>query len=390
MNAAGKVWLVARFNLIGLFRDRMAVFFVIVLPFIAILVGGMLLGEGERLKVSLYTEARGPLAGAFVRQLTENAALDVHEVADMEELHRAVQRQVVLAGVVIPADYDKRLVAGESSVVDLVIDRTRGYPLGVRTTVAGIVAEEAGRLQAATFASGETGADFSKSLAAADRVAVEDQAGVAVEVRSAAGGRNTFAAGYAYSVPGNLVLFMFITTLASAVALQQARARGCITRAVATPTSRVTLVLGECAGRFVIAMFQASVIVVIGTAFFRVEWGNLLAMVVLIVAFAVVSTSAAVLLGVWATTEHQIGAGAPAVGIALGMLGGCMWPLEIVPSSLRMIGHAFPHAWAMDAATAVTAGGVNLAGIAPELAALAAFAVGFGTLAAIRLRSVLA
>jgi ABC-2 type transport system permease protein len=48
-------------------------------------------------------------------------------------------------------------------------------------------------------------------------------------------------------------------------------------------------------------------------------------------------------------TSEQATAIGPAVGTAFGMLGGCMWPLEIVPQPVRLVGHATPHAWAVDA-----------------------------------------
>ncbi|MGH4030404.1 hypothetical protein ACQB60_15850 [Actinomycetota bacterium Odt1-20B] len=43
-------------------------------------------------------------------------------------------------------------------------------------------------------------------------------------------------------------------------------------------------------------------------------------------------------------TPEQLHAIGPAVGIGLGMLGGCAWPLIIVPRWLRAVGHAVPYA----------------------------------------------
>jgi ABC-2 type transport system permease protein len=79
----------------------------------------------------------------------------------------------------------------------------------------------------------------------------------------------------------------------------------------------------------------------------------------------------------------------PPVGIALGMLGGCMWPLAVVPEPMRVVGHLFPHAWAMDAFVDLIAKDAGLAGIAVPLAVLAAFAAVLLTLAVWRLRRTL-
>jgi ABC-2 type transport system permease protein len=79
-------------------------------------------------------------------------------------------------------------------------------------------------------------------------------------------------------------------------------------------------------------------------------------------------------MGTIARTEEQAGTIGPAVGIALGMLGGCMWPLFIVPPIMQTIGHATPHAWAMDGFIALIARRAGVADIVGSLLALVVFA----------------
>ena len=66
-----------------------------------------------------------------------------------------------------------------------------------------------------------------------------------------------------------------------------------------------------------------------------------------------------------------------------------MWPLAIVPQPMRVVGHLFPQAWAMDAFIALIAKGERVAGIALQLAVLAAFAAVLLALATWRLRKAL-
>jgi ABC-2 type transport system permease protein len=73
----------------------------------------------------------------------------------------------------------------------------------------------------------------------------------------------------------------------------------------------------------------------------------------------------------------------------MGMLGGCMWPLEIVPPVMRTVGHAVPQAWAMDAWIALVFDGAGLGDVAGDLAVLAGFAVVLGLLARRQLRRAL-
>jgi ABC-2 type transport system permease protein len=123
------------------------------------------------------------------------------------------------------------------------------------------------------------------------------------------------------------------------------------------------------------AVFQGVFIVALGALLFGIQWGDPLAAGLLILVFALVSTGAALLMGTWARTEDQTSAIGPAIGIGLGMLGGCMWPLVIVPPVMRTIGHGTPQAWAMDGFIALIARNAHVGDVAGKLLALSVFAV---------------
>jgi ABC-2 type transport system permease protein len=108
-----------------------------------------------------------------------------------------------------------------------------------------------------------------------------------------------------------------------------------------------------------------------------------------VVLFSLVGTGVAMLFGAVLRNAEQATSIGPPVGIALGMLGGCMWPLAVVPEPMRVVGHLFPHAWAMDAFVDLIAKDAGLAGITVPLAVLAAFAAVLLTLAVWRLRRTL-
>ena len=155
------------------------------------------------------------------------------------------------------------------------------------------------------------------------------------------------------------------------------------------PIRARTIIVGETLTYVAIALFQALMIVLVGAVAFGVSWGNPLAAAVLIALWALVGAGAGMLAGTLFRTPEQATAIGPATGIALGMLGGCMWPLAIVSPVMRSVGHITPHAWAVDAWTALLSRGGTVATIAPQLGVLAAFAAGLLVLATARLRRVL-
>src|SRR5450759_4400618 len=168
-------------------------------------------------------------------------------------------------------------------------------------------------------------------------------------------------AGYSYSAPTMLVLFEFLNAVAGGAAIIQTRKYGVFARALAAPIRPRDLVLGEGLCNLALALIQSVLIVVVGAVMFDVSWGDPAAAVALVVVWALVGTGAGMVSGTLFRTPEQATAIGPAVGIAFGMLGGCMWPLEIVPRSARLAGHAFPHAWAVDAWTNLLSRGCGLA-----------------------------
>src|SRR5690606_25424357 len=106
----------------------------------------------------------------------------------------------------------------------------------------------------------------------------------------------------------------------------------------------------------------------------------------LILLFALVSTATGLLVGATVSDAEQAQAIATPVAIGMGMLGGCMWPLAIVPDVMRTIGHVTPHAWAVDAWIELVYDDGGFVDVLPQLAVLAGFAVVLGTLAVRRLR----
>lgn len=371
-------------------RDRLALFFVVLLPVVIILVIGITIGEGEsdRLPVGVLDQGGGPLGAELQADLATSPALEPRGYDSLDALRKAVRRGVVAAGVVVPAGYDQALRAGRDAQVTFVVDQTRSAPAAVRTAVAAAVTRQAAIVRAARFAAGTAGVSFDAALARA-RALSGEQAQVRVEATTIGGRENALPSGFNYTAPSNLVLFVFITSLAGAAALVEERRLGVTTRMLAAPTTATTILFGETLGRFLVALLQGLIVFTIGWLVFGVDWGDPPAALLLVTVFALVGTGAGMLFGTVLRTAEQATSIGPPVGIALGMLGGCMWPLAIVPAPMRVAGHLFPHAWAMDAFIDLISEDAGLAGIAGKLAVLAGFAAVLLAVATWRLRRAL-
>lgn len=371
-----------------MFRDRSTLFYTVLFPFFIILVIGTStknLGDVE-LPLGVVNGSSGPLTTELIDSLEDSPVLQVVRMSDVEDVRREVRRGGVGAGVIIPKDYETRTQKGEPVFVDFAADIAR-TPTVVRAAVSSAVARQGAFLQAAGFATRHTDRPFAQNLAEARKVAeIVPSVGVKTETIGEQSTQDSIMAGFEYTAPSNLILFVFITSLAASSMIIAARQQGIMRRMYATPTTAGSVIAGETLARFAIALFQAIYIVLLGILVFSVDFGSTAGAIALITIFALVGTAFAILAGTLFRTPEQAGSIGPPLGIAMGMLAGCMWPRFIMPVPMQRIGQVFPHAWAMDAFIKLIARDAGVTDILPELAVLAGFVLVLLPLATWRLR----
>lgn len=366
-------------------RDRTFAFFMVLLPVLIILLIGITISSNEQIRVGVVNEKPAALSSRLARDLAQDPALTVETIDDRTAATEALRRSEVSAAVLIPADFDATLRAGHPTTVPVLVPGTAESSQAALAAVQAVIGRHGAAVQAATFTTGRGLRTFDENLTAATRLQ-ESEPAVPLRTEVVDSASNYLPLGFSYSAPTMLVLFVFINALAGGAAMIQTRQYGILSRALAAPTRARDLVGGEALAYLALTVGQAVLIVGIGAFLFGVDWGNPLAATALILVWALVGTGAGMLSGTLFRTPEQAGAIGPAVGIAFGMLGGCMWPLEIVPAGVRALGHVTPHAWAVDAWVEVLSRGGGLAEIAGYLGILALYAAVLLALASLRLR----
>ncbi len=378
-STAMTVHAVVRANLLRLARDRAALFFLVLLPLLIVFVVGLAFGSGDQVIRIAATAPDTPLAADLLDQLRADDALEVVVADGAEAVRVAVERGDAQGGVVVADGYDAALAAGGQVTVELITDDAEGVGAVVGQAVAGAGAQADARIVALRaagvddLAAGLSRLDgVDRSLTVDRRLLAEDAAGL--------------PRGYDATAGQNLILFVFITALAGGVQLIESRRLGVTRRSLAAPVRSGTLLVGESISRFVIAMGQGLVVIVGTVVLFGVEWRNLPVTLLLLAIFALVGAGVAMLLGAVMSNDEQADSLIAPLGIGLGMLGGCMWPLEVVPGWMRAVGHVTPHAWAVDVLNDLQGRGAGLADVAGHLAVLGVAAVLLLAVAGVALR----
>ena len=369
-------------------RDRVALFFIVGLPVVIILIIGSTFGSMQSFQLGLLDDDGTAASRALARHLDERDGIAIERFDSLDDLRREVRTGSAAVGIVIPAGYGASLDRREGATVELIADPTSSSAAAVQASVRAAVGDAGVRIAAATTAARVSGADEATTGALADRLADEvPQAGVRTEPVDT--DEEVSLGSFDYTAPSNLVLFTFVNTMVAGSLLAIERKQGITRRMLATPHGTGTILAGIGASVLLFSLLQSALIVAIGALVFGVGWGDPLGVVVVVVLFALVATAVGLLVGATVSDPEQAQAAGVPIAIALAMLGGCMWPLEVVPPVMRTIGHLTPHAWAMDAWIALIFERAVIADLAVELAVLAAFAVGLGLFARRRLRRAL-
>ncbi len=329
-------------------RDRSSFFFMLVLPVGIMVIIGATFGGNVESEVLVA----GPSTAETERLVDElNALNDVSSVRidTADEGRQAIRR----------SDAEGVIVANDDGTWSLIVDERSPNAIAART-----VAQRAlNRLQVP--------ADTPLPTVDVQRV-----------------GEATFSSDSPFSLTAaqNLVLFTFITALTAGVLIVRARANGVLHRSISTPAGIGAITVGLAGGWFFLALLQSLIIFAIGAIGFGVNWGDPLAAVVLLVAFALVGSGVGVLVGSLFTSEDQVSSAGPPLALVMAALGGCMVPTEAFPDSILSISKITPHYWALESWKALIFDGANLADIAGNLAILFAFAAGLLALSTVALR----
>jgi len=370
-------------------RDRSNLFFVFILPIGIILLIGAQFGGGVEPRAAVHLpDDSGPLAQQLAKAIEASGEVIVIDESSRDGVVDRVAVGEAAFGVVIPDGFDAALMAGENVAVEMV--GPEGALLGgYQSFVTDAMAALSQRESAIRFAVAR-GADREQAAAAVD--AIGDRV-PAINIESTEIGESLFAGvsgQFQLGSTSQLVLFMFLTGLTGSAALIQSKRYGVTRRMLSTPSSPFSIVAGEGLGRFAVVLVQGLYIIIATTLMFQTDWGSILGVIGILIAFGAVGAGGAMLFGTLFRNDQQATGIGVVAGIGLAALGGCMVPIEIFPPAMETVARITPHAWAMDAFAELQRRDGTLIDILPQLGVILLFAIVLIGLASWRMRATMA
>lgn len=350
-----------------LLRDRGALITMFLLPVVFMAVFGVIFGgggggRGERRALALWS-AEGARPATAVAALEASQQFELRRLASPEAVRAAVADGDVLAGLILPADFDPAGGHPAELAIDLVLAPQLRAPL------EGAVQVIVGR---AVFPP-PPGADRPVLVASSPP-------GIQRALRD--------VTGFQITVPGNAVLFGFFLALTVGLSFSEERRLGTWRRLLAAPGSRATILLAKLVPYLLVGMLQFAFLFAIGIVGFGMKiGGSPLALVVLTAAVVGCATALGLLIAAIGGSERGMGSIGSVTLLVMGLLGGCMVPRLAMPPLMRTIGLAVPHAWALDGYfELLVRDGGGLLDVAPQLGALGGFTALFAALGVWRFR----
>ncbi len=371
------------------FRDRAALAFAFLLPFVFVIGFSLALQgvgpDNEPLKFVVTTqEADSSLSHLTITAIVDSAEGNVVGM-DYEEAVAAMEAGEIDGFVVFPPDFSSRLASGETAALAVVIGEISPIEEASLRGFAQEIASQFSEAQATLSAVMALGGP--QEAAAVMSELLSDVSGPAVDVRvEQVGDIEPFNASN-FALPGYLTMFIFFTAAMGAEALARERQTHTLERLMANGARRESLIIGKFLAGGIIGVVQVAVMWTVGALAFNIDLGaSPVAVVLLSLLMVVASAAFGVMLASFVGSVRTASAAGVLTSLVLAPIGGSWWPLFITPPFMQSLARITPHGWANGGLNKLMLFGAEFSDVAPEMAALAVFAAVFLTIALWRFR----
>ena len=298
-------------------RDRLTFGMVFGLPIIQILLFGYAINTDVRnLKTAIANQANTHLSRQFVADLKETQVVDVIATANTaRDLELLLRQGTISIGVLIPADFDRRIVDRQRAAVQLLVDGSDPTILAVANQL--------------------------RNMPIAFDVGAKTQSVQQLEVRPYYNPERRTPVNI---VPGLMgIILMMTMMLFTAVAIVRERERGNLELLINTPVSSAELMIGKVLPYVAIGLLQLAIILGFGRLLFDVPVrGSIVDLYIAGSAFIGANLALGLLISTMTNTQFQAMQMTVFILMPSILLSGFMFPFDGMPVLAQYIGEVLP------------------------------------------------
>lgn len=377
---------------------------VVIAGMMALAFGG---GSGDRaaptLRLILVDEDGTPISGIVggASQNPEAAKhMDIRVAKTREEGLLRLRDEEAAAVIVIPEGFGDSLLSGAPAQLELIKNPSQ--------TIMPIVAQQVSEVLALYLSAGARllGDDAPRLKTLLEGEGWEDAAGITsillgvqgrakkaaelllpplIETSSREEGRGGGFDFVSWAYPGMVVMGLLFTGVLQMKDLLRERERGTLRRQMTSRLTAGQVLLSKVAGVAVVVAIAHVLLLVIGTALFRISWGPPVALAAVSALLVLAITGFCAMVFCVVRTERQGDAFGGGLIMLMSLAGGTMIPAQALPSFLKPIPPFTLNHWGQEALRRLTSGG-GLADVTGYMAMLAVIGLSLTGLGAALLR----
>ena len=382
-----KLFLIGLKDLKLMFRDRAALTFMLLAPFLLTIGMGFVTGRFSGgssglsdIPVVIVNLDEEQLGNALVDVFSSEELADLMEpdaASDPGAARQLIDGDQASAAIIIPEGFTQSIIPAEGAMMDPNYVQPEAVQIEVyanpsRPTSAGVVKAivdefvsrvEEGRTSGMTsivqlMSNGLLDPQSAETKARDLFQNVDETESTAITLKTDKEGADAVEFDLlAYFAPGMALMFLMYTVSYGGRSILAERSQGTLPRLMISPTQTAQVLGGKVLGIFFMGVAQVGILILASSVFFQVKWGDALGIIVLILAAVFGATGWGMLITAFARTPAQVGSTGSAVMLIFGILGGSFINLEQMPSFLQTFSKITPNAWGLDGFTTLALGG---------------------------------
>jgi len=395
------IWFIALKDLRLFATDRGALLFFILFPFFFItMFTFMNIGATEDTRLELHMvsqEGEGGWSYQIIDALESAGDWEII-VMDYDEARQAVEDKEIAGFVAFPADFTEGMMTGAGTELEVVTDaeaiEDRAALYGLSQAIASRVGSQYVVANATIELLIEQGIIAPDDTAAIEQVIQQILSGQGtngesfIEYRTEKVGEVEEENASNWVIPGYLVMFVFFGAAIGAETVVRERQNHTLERLLASSVRREAVLGGIFTGTAAKGLIQIVLFWVVGILAFNLDLGaSPAAVIILSILMVIMSAAFAIMLATLVKTQRSAGSIAVLASLVLAALGGCWWPLFILPKWMQALAKVTPHGWATTGFNKLMLFGADFGAVIPEMLALVGFAALFSVIALWRFRT---
>ena len=381
-----------------IFRDPAALILMLLAPFLISLGMGLITGRFSgsttsgisNIPVAIVNQDEGELGKALEAVFSSEELADLVEptfAATPAEARQLVEADQASAAIIIPQNFSASIIpdergstTGETVQISFIANSNSPTYSGILRSIldAFLTQVEVGRIGAEVTLSqvaqtGKLTPELAAQLGAVLGTQFGQQSAQAQPIQL----ENTTASGAAvkfdllmYFAPGMALMFLMFTVSNGGRTLLLENRTGTLPRLLQTPTAPAQILGGKVLGIFLTAIAQLTILIGGTSLLFRLDWGEPLGVVLLILAAAFAASGWGSFIATLFKTPAQVANFGSIVMLVFGLLGGSFFDMSLLPEWVSILSKITPNAWGLQGFTTL-AGGGTLSSIREPLLALA-------------------